>query len=253
MHSGLVGVSVLVTRARDQQSELVARLESEGATVVAVPLVKIVPPPDGGDSLRSALDRIERFDWVVVTSPNGARAVCAELDARRPARGFAAIGPGTAAVLASAGIDAALVPKRSVGEGLVEAFPDLACAPRRATVLLAQAEAARRVVADGLRAKGYDVTTVVAYRSVDADVDEGQRQTARQADVVLFTSSSMVERFVRLVGIAAIPPAVGVIGPITQRTARDLAVPVDFAASEHTLDGLVEALLGWVEGSRVKE
>lgn len=255
MDGELAGLSVVITRAADQQSDLAEPLERRGASVIALGLLAIAAPADGGRGLRRALERVERFDWVVVTSPNGARAVIAHLHSRRPRRGFAAVGPGTASVFAEAGIPVDLVAERSLGEGLVEAFGDASedADGTRPAVLAAQAEAARPVVADGLRAKGYDVTSVVAYRSVDAPVDEAQRRHAARADVVLFTSSSMVERYLRLVGVEALPPTVGAIGPITAETARAAGITVAFSAREHTLEGLVEALVRWVETSRVGE
>ena len=66
------------------------------------------------------------YDWVVLTSPNGAERFCAGLRDGRDLAGvrLAAIGPGTAAVLAEHPLVADLVPERFVAESLLDAFPD---------------------------------------------------------------------------------------------------------------------------------
>jgi len=77
----LAGRTVVVTRAADQAGPLVERLRDLGATVVEVPTVAVVAPADGGAALADAAGHLERYDWVVVTSANGARR-------------FAWLGPG---------------------------------------------------------------------------------------------------------------------------------------------------------------
>jgi uroporphyrinogen-III synthase len=112
-------------------------------------------------------------------------------------------------------------------------------------VLLARAEVARDVLPDGLRARGWDVEVVDAYRTVPATLTEAQRQAVAGADVVTFTSSSTVERFLDALGDGAVPPVVACIGPVTAATARDRGLAVDIEAEVHTVDGLVAALVAW--------
>ena len=59
-------MKVIVTRPRDQAGPLVARLEELGLEVVECPLIEIDPFDDAID--------VEGYEWVIVTSPNGARA-----------------------------------------------------------------------------------------------------------------------------------------------------------------------------------
>jgi uroporphyrinogen-III synthase len=67
--------------------------------------------------------------------------------------------------------------------------------------------------------------------------------------VVTFTSSSTVTRFLDAAGAASVPPVVAAIGPITAETAREAGLTVDVEADVHTIDGLVDALLGWAARS----
>ncbi|MEI2655244.1 MAG: uroporphyrinogen-III synthase [Microthrixaceae bacterium] len=101
----LTGRRIVVTRAPAQASRLTDRLLAAGADVINVPTIAIADPPDGGAALAAAAAAVSTYDWVVLTSPNGAeRFLDAVGDARRLAGvRLAVIGPGTAAVLRGTG------------------------------------------------------------------------------------------------------------------------------------------------------
>ena len=152
----LAGKTVVVTRAAGQAGSLADALIDRGATVVEMPVVAIAEPLDQGLALASAIDAIiadsSVNDWLVVTSPNGARRVAELLLGRQIPGRLAAVGPKTAEPLRAAGYSVELVPGRAVAEGLLEDFP--APPPEGGRVLLARAELARDVLPDGLRAAG---------------------------------------------------------------------------------------------------
>ena len=245
----LFGRRVVVTRTRAQASQLATALRDAGAEPVEVPVIAVAEPLDGGAALLEAAATLSSYAWVVVTSPNGARRLLdAVAAAGGDARAFgsvrvAAIGPGTAAVLADGGIRADLVPERFVAESLLDAFPAPPAGGGR--LLLARAEVARDVVPDGLRAAGWTVDVVDAYRTVAATPSELQRAGLATADVITFTSSSTVDRFLDAFGPEAVPPVVACIGPVTAATARARGLTVDVEADVHTVAGLVAALVAW--------
>jgi uroporphyrinogen III methyltransferase/synthase len=245
----LFGRRVLVTRTRQQASELVASLRQLGAVPIELPVIEVADPVDGGAALRACASRLSSYDWVVVTSPNGARRLLAAVaDAGLDVRAFgaaslAAIGPGTARALAEGGLRADLVPPTSVAESLLEALP--APPPDGGRLLLARAEVARDVLPDGLRERGWSVDVVDAYRTVAPSLTDEQRSAASGADIVTFTSSSTVTRLLDLVGPDAVPKVVACIGPVTAATARDRGLTVDIEAAEHNVAGLVDALVAW--------
>jgi uroporphyrinogen-III synthase len=192
------------------------------------------------------------YDWLVLTSPNGARRLLAALRAAgRDARALgstrlAAIGSGTADVLAAANLVADLVPPRFVAESLLASFPgtgegDVATG----RVLLARAAVARDVLPEGLAERGWKVDVVEAYRTGPAPLDERAATALADAEIVTFTSSSTVTNFVATAGAGAVPPVVAAIGPVTAATARDHGLSVDIEAGVHSLDGLVDALCAW--------
>jgi uroporphyrinogen-III synthase len=207
-------VRVIVTRPRAQAAELARRIEGVGHEALVCPLIAVEPLGD------EPVD-VDPYDWVVVTSANGAR----ELLRRRPGAlpRVAAIGPGTAAVLRGGGVEPALVPAVSTQEGLLDALPRPA-----GRVLLAAAEGARRLLADEL---GADFLPL--YRTVELEPDPFP-----DGDLVVLASASAARAFGR-VGAAA---PTGSIGPLTTAAARSAGVEVLAEATSHDVEGLVAAI-----------
>jgi uroporphyrinogen III methyltransferase/synthase len=239
----LFGRTIVVTRAREQASELRTELELLGADVVELPAIAIAP-------VDFEVPDLARYAWLVFTSANGVDAFFdrgltpAGLDARAlaPVR-VAVIGPGTAGALARRGVRADLVPERFVAESLLESFPEPGAPGER--VLLARAEVARDVLPEGLATRGFAVDVLPVYRTVTAAPDAADLARVRggAVDAVTFTSSSTVTNFCDLVGELPDPqPLVVSIGPVTSATARDRGLRVDVEADPHTLAGLVTAL-----------
>jgi uroporphyrinogen-III synthase len=205
----------VVTRPLDQAGPLVERLRALGHDVVACPLIEIEPcGPEEID--------VSAYDWLIVTSPNGARQIA------RRARGawpeVAAVGPGTAEALREEGIEPALVSRVSSQDGLLEEFPR--DAGRR--VLFAAAEGARRRPIDEL---GADF--VPLYRTTLV-----RPERLPEGDVVVLASGSAARSFAAL---EARIPAV-TIGPQTTRVAEREGLEVVAEAPSHDLDGLIAAV-----------
>ncbi|MBW8827503.1 MAG: uroporphyrinogen-III C-methyltransferase [Acidobacteria bacterium] len=248
-HRPLFGRRVVVTRTRAQVSGLAAGLRQLGAEVIELPTIELVDPEDDGAGLRDAAARVAGFDWVVFTSANTVERFLPLLHDARQLGGarVAAVGPATAAALRSAGVVADLMPERAVSESLVEAFP--AAPGDGGAVLLPQAADARDVVADGLADRGWKVEVVEAYRTVTATPTATALAALETADAVTFTSSSTVTGFLAVAGVAAVPPVVVSIGPITTATAVSNGLHVDAEAEPHTVAGLIAAVVTAV-GSR---
>ena len=205
---------VIVTRAREQLEPLAGRIEQLGLEVVRCPLIELQAiGPDQVD--------VGGYDWVVVTSPFGARELLRR--ARGPFPQVAAIGPGTAAALAEGGVEAGLVPAESTQEGLLAELPR-----PLGRVLFAGAERARPLLAEEL-----DADVVSLYRTTGLRPDP-----LPDGDLVVLASASAAEAFAAL-GLEL--PAV-TIGPETTRAAEQAGVEVVAEANPHDLEGLVEAV-----------
>ncbi len=227
-------------RPRNQAQTLIDGLAAAGATVLSAPVIAITDPEDAGAGLKAALGYLGAGDWLVVTSPNGAsRAAAAARLA--PEVSVAAIGSATARAAEAVGLRVSLVAKRSIAEGLLEDFPP--AGDGGGLVVLARAARARSVLPEGLRAAGWDVLDVAAYRNIAVQLSDDQRREASAADGVVFTSSSTVERLVEELGAESVPPLVVSIGPATTATAATLGLEVTVEASEHNIEGVVAALV----------
>ena len=245
----LSGRSVVVTRTRAQASALVDRLHGLGADVVELPVIEVEEPADGGLGLEGAADRLAsgEYGWVACTSPNAVSRLLRALRDRPvpPTVRWAAVGTGTGRALQEAGQPVDLLPERSLSDALADAFPTAGppgpTGPGR--VLFPRAETVRGVLADGLRAKGWLVDEVVAYRTVAGDPSPEAVESARRADLVAFTSSSTVDRALALLGSDGLPPVVVTIGPVTSASARSAGLTVSAEARPHTIEGLVEAVV----------
>jgi uroporphyrinogen-III synthase len=251
----LAGRTVVVTRAAEQGHRLRAALERLGADVIELPLIEVVGAIDGGAALREAWAQIDRYDWLIVTSPNGAARVAPLLAAHRPGGlRIAAIGEATASDLGpSQPVD--LLPRRSVAEGLLDDLASYAAG----RALVVQGDRARATLVDGLRAAGWDVDPIVAYRTVATRPAAELLRMAAAADAITFASGSTVESYVEAAGpppsttlgarsVVAVPPVVVSIGPATTAVAERLGVRITATADPHTLDGLVAALVGALGG-----
>lgn len=246
----LFGRTVAVTRARAQASELSARLGALGARVLEAPTIRIEAAEDPGP-LQAAARRAGDYDWLVVTSSNAAERLLEAVaetggDARRLAGvRLVAVGPSTAAALASRGLVADRVAEVFGAEGVLAAMEDGLEPGQR--VLFPRAEEGRTLVSDALTARGLEVDLVTAYRTVAAEVPEQVLECFRrqEVDLVTFTSSSTAENFHQAIGrLAPRGYRVAAIGPTTARTATELGYPPDVTAVEATVPSLVEAALG---------
>ena len=203
-----------MTRAREQVDELAERLAQLGHEVLLCPLLRIEP-------LGAGPVDVEGYEWVVVTSPNGARELLRRL--RGSPRRLAAVGPGTAEALVRGGMPPDLVPRVSTQEGLLAELPRPA-----GRVLFTGAEGARRLLVDEL---GADF--VALYRT-----EERAPATPPAGDLVVLASASAARAFAAL-GLRI--PA-GSIGPQTTLAAERAGLEVRAQAETHDLDGLVAAV-----------
>ena len=249
----LLGRNVVVTRARAQASDLVARLSELGANCLEYPTIEVTPVADTAP-LDRAIDHLATYDWIVFTSVNGVRFFFDRLFARgRDVRALhhmrtAVIGPVTAQRLRDFGLRSDILPESYRAESVVAAFQNENLAGQR--VLLPRAAEARAVLPEQLIRMGAAVDEVITYRA--RRVDEGAQQLVDdlregRVDLVTFTSSSTVGNFRAMLpdaeaGALMKRVRVASIGPVTTETAASLGILVDVTADEYTIPGLCRAI-----------
>jgi uroporphyrinogen-III synthase len=229
---GLSGRHVVVTRAAEQADALAELLAAEGAVPVLVPLVETLVIDEAVEAL-TALDPAG-FEWLVVTSPNGAELYRRCHPDRTP-RSVAAIGTATAAALHA---PVHVVPARQSAAGLLAAFP-----VGVGDVLVVQAAGASSELTDGLATLGWTVTTFAPYLTVPVRPTTAQRAAALAADAVLFAAGSAARAWVRVFGATA-PAVVVAMGPQTAAATEAAGLKVTVVAADHSLEGLVAAVTG---------
>ncbi len=251
----LFGKRIVLTRPRHQAGEFSRALASYGAEPIEIPTIEIVPPVSW-DAVDTAVGRLARYHWLIVTSANAvapffARLRIAGKDARALAQlRICAIGPRTARELERCGVVPDVIPGQYQAEGILEVLKGIELKDRH--VLIPRAEAAREILPEQLRDRGAHVDVVPVYRAVPPTaVLQALKEEfdGRRIDVVTFTSSSTVRNFVELMGgvepagRAVANSAVACIGPVTAETARACGLPVTIVPPENTVPALAEAIV----------
>lgn len=254
----LFGRTVLVTRAREQASQLTAGLTAAGARCIEAPAIRIVPPASYA-ALDQAIAGLSAYTWLIFTSVNGVAAFFARLKAvggdtrRLAAVKVAAIGSSTAAALEKFGVIADSVPEEFRAEAVVAALQGQIGDQDR--ILIPRAELARDVLPVELAKCGAAVEVVTAYRTVAGDTD-GQAIARMledgEIDLITFTSSSTVTNLLGLLGPNGRQllqnTAIACIGPITADTCREHGLKPTLVAGKYTIQGLTEAIISkWGE------
>lgn len=246
MSLSLEGRAILVTRAGDQAACLQDLLEVRGARVVSAPTIEVVPTDPA--PLDEAILRIDTYDWVILTSVNGAEALFRRLPAGTRLPPICSIGPATSRRIVERGGTVALQPEFFQAEGVLEAL-----AARYPTglkgkrFLLPRARKARETLPDQLTAAGAYVDVIAVYETlVPAGARERLLKTLRESppDLVTFTSSSTVRNFSDLVDEPGELNKVrcAVIGPVTRETATACGLAVVCMPREATIPALVESI-----------
>jgi uroporphyrinogen-III synthase len=251
----LHGVRVLVGRASHQAGALSGDLRKLGADVLEIPFIEI-RRPRSYKPLDVALEHLQSYDWLILTSVNGVDAMWDRLQKLKLTKNqlkhlkVAAIGPATRNAIEKRGLKVNVVPEEYVAESVVKSLRDQVTGNR---VLLARAKVARDVIPRELRKLGATVDVVEAYETVIPAASKKKlaavlKNPARRPNVITFTSSSTVRNFVNLIGSRARHNALSniqfaSIGPVTSATLRELGLPVSIEAREYTMPGLVRSIV----------
>jgi uroporphyrinogen-III synthase len=288
-NKSLSGIRVLVGRARHQAGALSGELRKLGAKVIEIPFIEIrrprsFKPLDAAlqslasydwliltsvNGVEAMWDRMQniREGHDFSRAVRGSKSISALAAEGLPLH-IAAIGPATQKAIEQRGMKVEVVPKEYVAESVVRSLKNRVRGKR---VLLVRAKVARDVIPQELRKAGAHVDVVEAYETVVAQNSRRRLQAAlknRRPHVVTFTSSSTVRNFVELLGARAAaksaptvrgrgsPRHTGLegirmasIGPVTSATLREFGLPVDVAAKEFTIPGLVAAIVRSFAGS----
>jgi uroporphyrinogen III methyltransferase / synthase len=257
-HRPLFGQRVVVTRAVRQAGPLKEPLAELGADVLEVPCIK-TGPTDNKTEIVEVMGSLGEYDWIVFTSTNGVNAFfdyffrafedVRDLGALR----IAAVGPGTAARLQELHLKVDVMPKAALGLSVAKALGAFESIENLKIVLM-RAETANPDLPQALSAMGAIVDDVACYKTMPETEDftgDAGRLLAEGAHWATFTSGSTVESFharFDLPKLLARYPGMKLasIGPETTKAIEALGLKPAIEAREHTVEGLVKALLSTV-------
>ena len=249
----LVGKRIVVTRSEGRDSRLGDRLTALGAEVLAFPTIAVSPVDPPADVLP-----LGTYDWLVLTSVNGSRAILDLLDVHGlDARALAGVricvlGEATALPLKERGLRPDLMAtqqsSQDVARTLLAADPDLA----GKRLLLPRSDIAPPDLPELLRAHGAEVFEWVAYRTTPPTVSPEQcdELLAFDPNLVVFTSASTARNLSAILGRERmdrlrVTASSAVIGPSTARAALAEGMTVAAQPAMHTLPALVDAIVAW--------
>lgn len=226
----LAGRTVVITRAADQADETSRLVASFDGIPLVVPLIEIVDEPSGMDELAEL--QLTEIDWIVVTSPNGARRVAHVVSAESHTPRIAAIGGATAAMLPRC----ELVADIQNADGLLEIFPQ---GPGR--IVVVQALGAEPTLVNGLVELGWNAYAIKAFRARAVQPSDDQQRAALAADAVLFASGSAARAWVEVFGLNS-PPVVIAIGGQTAEAVERAGLKVSATSADHSVYGMLVCL-----------
>lgn len=248
----LFGKRFLLTRSQDQAGRFTELLATEGADAISHPTIELAPP-ETWQPIDDALDHLQRYDFLILTSTNAVDFLFDRLAAiggdMRALAGCAlvAVGSRTAAALRERGLSPDLMPEDFRAEGVVALLKAQEVAGSR--ILYPRAERARPLIPHELGAAGATVDAPVLYRTMTpVGVREELCQTLGegQLDGLTFTASSTVDNYCELVGADAVDRTgdlpIFSIGPLTSATLRKHGLRVAAEAEESTIEGMIQAM-----------
>ncbi len=249
----LFGKKIVVTRAREQASQLVDTLESLGADVIESPAIETIPLPLDEEKV-SIFREIEDFNTIVFTSARGVeyffeRLFEMGLDSRSLGHmRFCVVGSGTAKALKKAGFLCDMMPEDYKAESLVETMRPFLSKEDR--ILLVQPLVARSVIPDALREMGIPITVLRLYKTEAVTAGKAhliESLETRKVDYITFTSSSTVLNTLKMLGDKGkellSSTKVICIGPITAATCEEKGIAVSSIAKEYTIASMVETIV----------
>ncbi len=248
----LFGKRIVVTRAKRQAGILSLKLFELGAEVVEVPTIEIVPP-DSYEGLDCAVENIQNYDVLILTSVNGVEYFFNRIKKlRKDVRLLSgikvcAIGPATKKAIEERGILVDIMPEKYVAESVIEKLNEIGIKGKR--FLLARAMVARDVIPNEIKELGGHIDVVTVYKTLKPEKIDEKLNSLNGIDVITFTSSSTAKNFFDAVKDRSILNNVvfASIGPVTSDTIRKCGFEPHVEAKVYTIDGLVEAIVEYFQ------
>lgn len=242
----LRGWTVLVPRGGPWGHGVAAELRSRGATPIVAATINFSSTADA-TALEQALADLQRgdFDWMSVTSATTVDVLSAHGVTVPSTTRIAAVGETTAAALVAAGFPVDYTPTRdNSAAGLLAEWADATGGTVPQHILALRSDIAKPVLTDGLRARGHDVQSVIAYRTVGVPVDPRiiDDVATGRVTAILITSGSVAAQLAAQFSVIPEATVIACIGPRTAADAESNGLRVDIVARERSSASLIRSL-----------
>jgi len=246
---------IVVTRAMQQAGTFSHKLAELGADVLELPTIKIIPP-ETYKPLDDAIEHIDRYDILILTSVNGVNYFFQRIrELKKDLRilsklKICAIGPATKKAIEDRGLLVDIMPDKYVAESVIEKLKLLEIKGKK--FLLARALVARDVIPDEMKKFGGEIDVVPVYRTVKPEDMDERLKSLGKADIITFTSSSTAKNFFDALHDKTLLQGTifASIGPVTSETIRKCGFEPSIEAKVYTIDGLIDEILSYYKRQR---
>lgn len=189
----LDGLTILITRPRDQAVALAQLVEQAGGRPLLAPLLEVAPVADL-TQLRRQLAHPDRFQLAIFISPNAVRYGMAALQSSSPLpprMRIAAVGQGSARALRALGIQQVIAPQDRFDSEALLALAELQEVAGW-QVIIFRGNGGRELLGDTLKARGASVEYATCYHRLKPSLDLNAVLAARP-DILTVTSSEALQ------------------------------------------------------------
>ncbi|MDV4149461.1 uroporphyrinogen-III C-methyltransferase [Clostridium sp. AL.422] len=237
----LFGLNVCVTRSREQSSNLKKKLRELGAEVTEVNSIKIQSTKE---NLKVVEEKLCHYDHIILTSVNGVNIffdyiIENKIDIRSLKAKFSVVGKATRKALEKRGIQAFIMGREFVGEGLLKELKPYLL--KEEEVLIPCSSESRSYLKDEIENLGLNVDRIHTYNTVCGTVKNAR--AFEEVDYILYTSPSTVNNMIALFGVDKIKEKYNIaIGPQTFKSLKENGVDA-YTCRKHSEDGFLDEIV----------
>lgn len=237
----LFGSNICVTRSREQASNLKKKLRDLGAEVTEINSIKIQSTKE---NLNEVKDKLKDYDHILLTSVNGVNLffeylIENKIDLRNIKAKFSVVGKATRKALEKRGIQAFVMAREFVGEGLFKALKPYLNKDEK--VLIPCSSGSRDYLKNEIESLGLIVDRIHTYDTVCGEVKN--KRVFDEVDFILYTSPSTVNNMISLFGVDKIKEKQNIaIGPQTFKTLKENNIG-SHMCKKHSEDGFLDEIV----------
>ncbi len=249
---------IVITRSFDQSPVEMKLLSDNGAKVIPLPTIKIVPVEDYTE-FYNQIRKIKRFDYIIFTSANAVNMFQDKLDEKELEIDYSrlkvvVVGRRTSAACYERNIPVDIIPQEFSASGVIEELDQFNIEGRN--FFIPGSNISRDELTESLIDAGAGATFIPIYQTVKPDVEDIHSELgilkSNVPDIFIFTSPSSFKNYLELLEIKDpvkyfSAAEIAVIGKTTRREIEEAGLRAAFYPKEHTVEAIVHAIIARYE------